>query len=230
MIIYGIFQVIPYLKEIFNISSMYNYASSFLGNPNFYGSYILMSTCLVTILYIYNKKNIFIVAFFIFGLLLSGSLACILAFICIYIFFCIILLYRKQIKKYIIKMLAIILIFTFNFILVNDITQNQILDDSKEATNQFTYSINNGIKNEYGNNRIYIWKKTIEILPNNIINGVGIDNFENAFNPPLRTITDNLIVDKAHNEYLQKLITEGIFSFLTYVTLLLYIFCESKIS
>ena len=69
----------------------------------------------------------------------------------------------------------------------------------------------------YGTNRMHIWKETIKIVPKNIYFGVGIDNFLNAFgDEPLRSERGRKI-DKAHNEYLQTLVTEGIFALIAYL-------------
>ena len=57
---------------------------------------------------------------------------------------------------------------------------------------------------------------------------MGIDNFYYGFgDDKIIDIKSERAVDKAHNEYLQKLVTEGIFSFITYMTLLIMIFINS---
>ena len=80
----------------------------------------------------------------------------------------------------------------------------------------------------YGTSRMFIWKNTLEIVPNHLLHGVGIDNFYYAFgDEPLfkKTAKGKIIFyDKAHNEYLQKLVCEGVFSCITYLLLLLIIF------
>jgi putative inorganic carbon (HCO3(-)) transporter len=84
--------------------------------------------------------------------------------------------------------------------------------------------ISTGNLNEsYGTNRVHIWKETIKVVPKNIYFGVGIDNFLNAFgDEPLKSERGRMI-DKAHNEYLQILITEGIFTLIAYLIFLISI-------
>lgn len=73
---------------------------------------------------------------------------------------------------------------------------------------------------KYGSRRIYIWKKTLEIVPKYIIHGVGIDCFHKAFDGKALTVVDgkySALYDKAHNEYLQILVTQGIFALVSYL-------------
>ena len=37
------------------------------------------------------------------------------------------------------------------------------------------------VKDNFGTGRIYIWKNTLKVVPENMENGVGIDNFYYAF-------------------------------------------------
>ena len=63
-----------------------------------------------------------------------------------------------------------------------------------------------------------LWKETIKIVPKYLIHGVGIDNFGNVlYGKPIRST--KFIFDKAHNEYLQILVTMGIFSLISYLCL-----------
>ena len=76
------------------------------------------------------------------------------------------------------------------------------------------------VKEGYGTDRIYIWKNTLKIVPNNLIHGVGIDNFYYAFGEkPLVTKDGRTYFDKVHNEYLQILVTEGIFCLAAYLSM-----------
>ena len=63
-----------------------------------------------------------------------------------------------------------------------------------------------------------IWKNTLKIVPKNLIHGVGVDNYYYAFDgKPLYSKNGKVFYDKAHNEYLQILITEGIFCLISYL-------------
>ena len=56
--------------------------------------------------------------------------------------------------------------------------------------------------------------------------GIGIDNYSYAFYPPVIS-SDGLFVDKAHNEYLQIMLCEGIFCGIVYIVFLLKIFRDN---
>lgn len=85
---------------------------------------------------------------------------------------------------------------------------------------------------QYGSNRIWIWSRSLKLFPKYWLHGTGIDNFAVPFS---RVLTDkdrdtphlaNSLFDRAHNEYLHLLITQGIFALITYLTLLLLVFIK----
>ena len=102
--------------------------------------------------------------------------------------------------------------------------------DILDLNTQSTQIANEGFKDENGTGRIYIWKKALENAPRYLLTGIGVDQFfyinngEIIYDP----ITGNAI-DKAHNEYLQILLTEGIFKCITYIIFLLWIFFKGVI-
>ena len=72
-----------------------------------------------------------------------------------------------------------------------------------------------------GSNRLYIWKYGIKAFPKYWAFGIGLDNFEDVFYKS-EEFKGGFTNAKAHNEYLHYLVTQGIFQFITYVTLLVY--------
>jgi putative inorganic carbon (HCO3(-)) transporter len=105
-----------------------------------------------------------------------------------------------------------------------------IFDDIVSFSHQTSEIVNGNISDSYGSFRIFIWRNTLKVVPKYLVHGVGIDNFYNAFDEPLfLKFGDNYIeyYDKAHNEYLEKLVCEGIFSCLTYIIMLFVIFIKS---
>ncbi len=194
------------------------WAIGFTNNPNFLGSYMLMCLSISYGLFIdekdwVKKSLIYIVSIVILGgLLASDTMSCIVGLFGI---FGLLLIYSIRIKKY--KELLIIIISFISLLfffqkgrlthLVNDIikTKNETIEISKGNVND-----------EYGTKRMVIWKETLKIVPKYLWHGVGIDNFAYAFNGKALTYK-NLLFDKAHNEYLQILVTQGIFSFISYL-------------
>ena len=74
----------------------------------------------------------------------------------------------------------------------------------------------------YGSGRFTIWENTMKIVPKYFWLGSGIDNFGYVYNKQ----DVGSYCDKAHNEYLQILVTEGIFTLITYLSLLFNLFID----
>ena len=104
-----------------------------------------------------------------------------------------------------------------------------IIKDLNTTKNE-TIELSRGNYNEnYGTKRVEIWRQTIEEVPKYLIHGIGIDNFSLIKNGYPVMIGYNAY-DKAHNEYLQILITEGIFSLISYLLLFGFILIKGIIS
>ena len=87
--------------------------------------------------------------------------------------------------------------------------------------------LKNGIDDSTGNNRIYVWKESLKFLPKYYLTGIGIDNFYYINESAAICKFDEKeyeCFDKAHNEYIQILMTEGIFAFIIYLGLIYYVF------
>ena len=74
----------------------------------------------------------------------------------------------------------------------------------------------------YGSGRLILWQNTLKLVPKYFFFGCGIDNFGYAYTRVNGASYG--YYDKAHNEYLQTLVTQGIFVTITYLTLLAIIF------
>ena len=78
-------------------------------------------------------------------------------------------------------------------------------------------------KDEFGNGRVLIWRQLLERIPENLLFGTGPDTMS-AYEIPgyfwYHAETDTtipLMVDVAHNEYLNILFHQGIFALLSYI-------------
>ena len=99
---------------------------------------------------------------------------------------------------------------------------NDVIKIGKEATEV----AKGNFDDSFGTKRMFIWKETLKIVPNHLWHGVGIDSFHKAFNGSflVRFVgTKGKIYDKAHNEYLQTLVTQGIFALVSYLFVYGYI-------
>ena len=74
-----------------------------------------------------------------------------------------------------------------------------------------------------GSGRIGIWKQGLKMFPKYWAFGIGLDNYRDAyFLDPDFHGTEMDTSGKANNEYIQYLVTQGIFQFITYISLLVY--------
>lgn len=226
------------LENIFGYNRSYNFSTNFedasgtLGNPNFYSTYIL-----ICLLYSYgnllkskekiNKIIYFtLTIYFIYGLFIGDTLSCLISFIIIFIITMLKKLNKSNIKKVLFIMAILLIGAIFSINTLDDLFKTNIHKSIKKNINEVSYIFLNGINDDTGKGRIYVWKESLKTYSNNVLTGIGIDNFGVAFNGNyLKYEHDGKIqyFDKIHNEYLQKLVTEGIFSFLTYMSLLIYI-------
>ena len=84
---------------------------------------------------------------------------------------------------------------------------------------EFREMLHGNVKDEFATNRIYIWRHALAVFPKNPIIGSGPDTFENAF-PPEAQYAYGENYDKAHNEYIQILICQGILGLACYLVFL----------
>ena len=79
--------------------------------------------------------------------------------------------------------------------------------------------LHGNIQDELGTNRVYIWRNALKVFPNHPIIGSGPDTFYQAF-PEEAQMRYDQNYDKAHNEYIQILICQGILGLLCYMVFL----------
>ena len=73
------------------------------------------------------------------------------------------------------------------------------------------------IKDTYGTKRAFVWKKALAEVPKHWSTGIGIDNVFYIYDGMPIIYKNKTAYDKVHNEYLQILITEGIFCLISYL-------------
>ncbi len=76
----------------------------------------------------------------------------------------------------------------------------------------------------FGNSRGKIWMKSVQLIDENPLFGIGPDRFATIFSEKLGVLFKGKVLDKAHNEYLDVLICNGIIGlglFMTFLTGLL---------
>lgn len=240
-IIYGFLQVIK-LDSIFGIPILFNnymYSFGLIGNSNFYSSFQLLILGIWIGIYYFDDKlfswKIVMMWIFFCGLVLSGAmsgfvgLVLIILALLVYIFI-IKIFKKKKIFNYLVKIGVIIVSFVWAIAFLSHSANNRYAMDIFSLNQETTQIAQDGLKEENGTGRIFIWKTALKNAPKYLVTGIGIDQFLyiNDGELIIDPITKN-VVDKAHNEYLQILLTEGIFKCITYILFLLWIFFKSVV-
>lgn len=234
-VIYGALQVldIHYIASL-PVARNWSVSSGFLFNPDFFGTFMIILVGLWLPKFLLSNKfkilNLVILLIFILGVFISGTMGSFLTLIFLFIIAIIYTLYRRKSfnKKVILFKYFLVGISSFTmFILVSLITNDNLKDDVLNMGAEFSSVVAGDVKGEFGTGRIYIWKEALKYFPKYIYTGIGIDNFaylgfdDNTF--IYDSYLEDNIVYKAHNEFLQILVTEGIFTFIFYLIFLFLI-------
>lgn len=220
------------------ISNLGYLSFSSLGNPNFLGSYVTLIIPIAIIFFLNFKNKKEKVVYFLwsgiifFTLLISNTRSAYLAFgiVSIMIFF---YYFRLRDRKRIKRLFIIYGLFLIIFISLNYSTDNKLLNRFISiGTNAKTTITDTESADSSGSNRIFIWKRAIKLIPIHPILGCGPDCFSIVFMDKYKNDVDtlwqkNLVVDKAHNEYLQIAVTTGIPSLIIYLLFVGFIIRDS---
>lgn len=204
-----------------------------LGNPNFLGSYLVI--VIIAPLYLYFKKDkkfgLFIYAVMEIALLASRTRGSwIGAFVGILVYLIMHLQYKKKsfslnkndIKKLLYFVLVTIIVFLIYLITAKDDFINRLLlliGDFKMVLMQTDESY------KAGSSRVYVWRKSIELIKKKPIFGYGVENMSIAMKMNFK---DEIVEiygkyrnwDKAHNEFLNIAVSTGIPSLIIYISFL----------
>lgn len=223
-VLYSFFQLTP-LYDMFYHAVYFDgkTITGFVDYNNFWGTYTLICLSLAFVEGIFNKNNMFYlvsIILFYLSLLLANTMSAIIGLIVVILLIVLYIVINKKYKK----LLNVLIVFVFmiiSLLLFSTLKFTSLKEDIVETYSEILYaSKNDKIEDSMGTDRIYVWRNAISIVPKHIWHGIGIDNFFFAFDKPLCS-QEGFCYDKAHNEILQKLVTEGIFSTLFYITLIL---------
>lgn len=229
--------------DLFSLNDINYMAMGFVGNPNFLGSYCIMLLGLSLMIYFVKKerKYFWLSIIFFINLILAQSTGPFFAFLILFIFMIIFMKIKGIIDWKKVGLVSVSFVLTFIIIsngvevyckkVFNDkiVSSYTIKGDLLNTLNLFGISNDNDGSEDkitidnYGSGRITIWKNTFKIVPKYFWLGSGIDTFGYVY----PSNHSGLYYDKAHNEYLQILVTEGIFTLILYLGLLLILFIDS---
>ena len=249
LFVVGIFQFVYSLLQVFvrgeavftfSLNNVNYMAMGFAGNPNFLGSYCIMLLGLSLMFYfIYDKKRYFwLSVMFYINLILAQSTGPFFALIGLFIFIIIFLMIKKLIDWN--KIAIVFVTFVITFIFVSNFVEiycKKVFNDEivssytikGDILSTFNILKSNKSSDEtqelknYGSGRLTIWKNTVKLVPKYIWLGAGIDNLGRIYKTDHNT---GGVVDKAHNEYLEMLVTQGIFTLITYLLFLINLFID----
>ena len=225
---------------LFSLNGVNYMAMGFQGNPNFLGSYCIMLLGLALMLYLVKGERKYFVLSIIFfiNLILAQSTGPFFAFIILFIFMIVFMKIKGIIDWKKVGVVCASFILTFIIVsngvelyckkVFNDkiVSSYTIKGDILNTLNLFGVSKGNNEENitieDYGSGRITIWKNALKAVPKYFWLGSGIDTFGYVYSQNNK----GLYYDKAHNEYLQIIVTEGIFTLISYLSLLLLLFID----
>ena len=248
--IYGLLQIYSPLKWILRFTPDKQMVSGMCGNPNFFGSLMVTTLSIITTKYLIQQKNtktnILLIILFFISLINSQSTGPFLTYIITIIFLIIYLCIKKKtnIKK-IIYLILILISTYFSLFIVNryifNIEKCEMCDFAASLTGNKVSIDNNGVSYTITNGRLDNWKNSLNIAKENLITGVGYDNFHLAYYEGINltevefysvdgVLKSRLkypeILDNAHNVYLHTLVTSGLMGLIPYLVLCLLVFVK----
>lgn len=231
--VYGITQsngFDPILRD--DVRMYWNTAFGASGNPNFYGSFMVMALPL-SIWYMFKQnKTIGLVVYALAFYALLASMtrgawlgATVGLFIALWI--------ARKSPSYLSKISLILLISFIVLVQFNHSHHNQVVTQAlsipKEAVEVLAQTEE---APKAGSYRIFIWTHVIELIEARPLSGYGFDYLPKLFfehyQSDMNTVMGRLMtIDKAHNEYLNLAVSAGIPSLLAYLSLLLLVLVQS---
>lgn len=249
--VYALMQLYTPYKFILRYGPNKQMASGISGNPNFFGSFIVTTLSIVTTKFLIEKKlsfkQILLVILFFISLINCQSSGPFIAYIVTLLFFLIYLFIKKKIVLKKIFYLLVILVITYSgiFYINKEIVGINKCDlcELKVHVDKLAVEQNSKdyIYTKITNGRFDIWKKSLNIVKDNLISGVGYDNFYLAYYEDINLTEVTFvsmdgsikavkkyseIVDNAHNTYLHILVSSGLIGLIPYLTLCLITFIK----
>ncbi|WP_164880452.1 O-antigen ligase family protein [Clostridium manihotivorum] len=218
------FGVNPIKLDKVRASIMKFQAIGTLGYRNAVGAYISLFLPIAISLFIYkNEKRYLIITSILFAALVSSLTRSSWISLVIYItiLFALSIKNKKRLINWFLVLVAMIVIFLGLNYLKSGQLNTRLISISNDAT-----SLQQSGNEMAGSGRVYIWKNGLNLLWDKPLLGYGVDNFGAAFmskySNEAKFMVKNLggIVTKAHNEYLEILINNGILSLAIYIVIL----------
>jgi len=251
--IYGIAQFYgfdPFPRDF--IRGGWKTAFATFGNPNFFGSYLVLVIPVVLQDFVKNKHFISGICYglLIYALICTLTRSAWVGIGAAMVFYGIIYIYLYKNFRHDIQRIAIALLVTVVAIFIFNISTGSIFmsrfhsisKDAREAIKSDQKvneeAINSSGATESGLARFYIWAKVIELIKERPWTGYGIENLLEPFGEKFgnESVSQRLGFgkvtrppDKAHNEYLNIAVTTGIPSLMIYLIFIMFVLKSSLV-
>jgi O-antigen ligase len=232
--LYGIMQ--HYLIDFLPRNSTkigYKSSFAFFDNPNFFGSYLVMLIMLSIYLYSNEIKRSWSIFYFFctsisfVAMIFSNTRSAFVGFAFGILFFIIFVVLRRKIlwKRWVLLLLTL----TSLFVIIDRVENGGVSNRAKTIIEEPTNIVTEGSTGHEGSNRYFIWKKSVPLIADYFLLGSGPDTLKYVFPADEKEKVEffndpNMIIDKAHNEYIQIAVTLGVPALLTYLLLISFIF------
>ncbi|HNV97045.1 MAG TPA: O-antigen ligase family protein [bacterium] len=215
--LYGIIQRFAIINVF---KAGYGRMESTLGNAAFLGSYALLMFGISLFVFFYEKnKNRHIYLSFaicnLISIILSLTRSSWIGLIITLLFFLIFLLSTKEYRKIGLKILLISIILVSILAVLIFFTNNNVFYNLKNRFN---------VNDPVISNRLLVWQNTLNYSKNHILFGVGLENFSSVYNTFYTPDITEEWFDKTHNQFLDILVTSGVFGLFSYLGILLFVF------
>lgn len=119
---------------------------------------------------------------------------------------------RTKLKRYFIRLLILCTVFAAVFAvahLFTDYVSEEIYRTQMEVTGVYDSGI--------GSDRLLLWQCGLESVPKHWATGIGLDNYYQVFIEKYGNADYAFFRAKAHNEFINTLVTQGVFAFAFYM-------------
>ncbi|WP_171011285.1 O-antigen ligase family protein [Haloimpatiens lingqiaonensis] len=222
--LYGIFQYFNLKELILHGVFQWGYgAYATIGNRNFLGSYITLFLPINIFLYIKYQKKMYLAwsCILFLCMLCTFTRSAWLAFV---VYSIVLIKFIKNNKKHLKKCIKIYVVFIIISLSFNGITQGALFNRQLSIIKDANNVIMEENADRSGSGRIFIWKRAVKLIPDRPLLGSGPDTFDLVFMKRFgKECGMNHHYDKAHNEYLQIAVTEGIPALVLYLIIVISI-------
>jgi len=234
---YGLFQYLWFNPTAhFFLPSTVGRVGSTMGNANFLGKYLVLTLPLVMSLCLWVdslKSKMFLLGCIFIGsacLVVTFTRASWLSFLAGYLIFLLMIGRHRLLKQQRIPLLIVGIVLLLNVLLFNYCTfpgSEEAERASRSTRGKVMERVLSGrdVKKSEGiATRWFVWKKTLLLIETHPWWGYGPENFERAFKKfnleYARTFGDYVIIDRAHNNYLDVAVSCGIAGLAAYLFIL----------